>query len=188
MKYIATQLLRFCLHIIILYSCICISLLNKTFYNAPTYTLIGKFYTRTFHPAMCSLIYCWNVCYCIYQHRYSSALFIHFGWFSSKTVFFTSKLLLSVAQLALFLAAPGSAWLHLRRAVLTSVASVEEYDDWCLYHSDSAWFAPRLSAEPWNLALRLMFILRICCTVCTPSSQHYYRKLNFRQGKNVNCH
>ena len=51
------------------------------------------------------------------------------GGSAAKQCFSPQNFLLSVAQSALFLAAPGSAWLHLRRAVLTSVASVEEYDD-----------------------------------------------------------
>lgn len=60
------------------------------------------------------------------------------------TVFFTSKHSLSEPQSALIslvLAAPGSAPLHLRRAGLTSVASVEECDECCLYHSDSTLLA-----------------------------------------------
>lgn len=69
------------------------------------------------------------------------------------TVFFTSKHSVSgpVSSDFLGLAAPGSAPLHLRRAGLTSVASVEECDECCLYHSDSAilaGFAPRQSAPP----------------------------------------
>lgn len=127
---------------------------------------------------MCSLICCWNACYCIHQHTYSSGLFIHFGWCSSADeemvrsllnsnfLFFTSKHSLSVPQSALIssvLPAPGSGPMHLRRAGLTSVASVEECDECCLYPSDStilAWFKPRRSAPPWCLRLRLMFILR----------------------------
>ncbi len=59
-------------------------------------------------------------------------------------LFFSSKCFLVSAPVSSGfhgLAAPGSAPLHLRRAGLTSVASVEECDECFLYHSDSAIFA-----------------------------------------------
>lgn len=66
------------------------------------------------------------------------------------------------------MAAPGSAPLHLRRAGLTSVASVEECDDCRLYHSDSEThegFALRRSAPPWCWETRPMFLLRSVLSV-----------------------
>lgn len=138
----------------------------------------GNSTASTFHTAMCTLICCWNACYCIHQHTYSSGLFIHFGWcgaadeemvrslLNSIFLFFTSKHSPSLpqpARVSSVLPAPGSAPMRLRRAALTSVASGEECDECCLYRSDSsilAWFKPRRSAPPWCLGLRLMFILR----------------------------
>lgn len=40
---------------------------------------------NTFHTATYGQIYCWKACYCINQHGYSSALFIHFGWCWQQT-------------------------------------------------------------------------------------------------------
>lgn len=71
-----------------------------------------------------------------------------------ETLFFTSKHSLVTAPVSTDfpgLAAPGSALLHSRRAGLMSVASVEECDDFCLYHSDVATLVrlvPRRSAPP----------------------------------------
>lgn len=174
-----------------------ISFLNETLHTAtPTWTLIGNFSVSTFHTAMCSLIYCWNVCCSIYQHGYSSALFIHFGWCEQQTrkQYFSPQnvLLVSAPVSSDFhgLASPGSAPLHLRRAGLTSVASVEECDDCRLYHSDSAalaWFAPGRSAPPWCLGLRLIFILRgFFFMFAVPAAQHYYTKCHLRQEKKYN--
>lgn len=89
-----------------------ISFFNETLHTVtPTWTLIGNFSVSTFHTAMCSLMYCWNACYCLYQHGYSSALFIHFGWCEQqmrKQYFSPQNVLLSVPQSALI----STVWLH----------------------------------------------------------------------------
>lgn len=128
------------------------------------------------HTARCSLILCWNMCYCIHQHIYSSALFTHFGWRGADEEIVRILLIqkhfspqsfhcqcAQSAPTSLVLATPGSAPLHLRRAGLTSAACVEECHECCLYHTDSvilAGSAPRQSNPLWCFWLRLIFRLR----------------------------
>lgn len=73
----------------------------------------------------------------IYQCSYSMVLITQFGWCThQKRPFF---IWVPVSSAFPCLAAPGSAPLPLRLAGLTSVASAEECDDCCLYHSDNTY-------------------------------------------------
>lgn len=92
-----------------------------------------------------------RACLWIYQCWYSSGLIAQFGWCThQKRPFFICA---PVSSIFPCLAAAGSARLLLRRAALTSVASVEECDDSCLHHSDNTY--PETICSTLTLVVRL---------------------------------
>lgn len=145
---------------------------------------MGNFNTSTFHTAMCCLICSWNACYCMYQHRYSSALFIHFGWCEQQTRKWEEFCSFdSIFHLRAFSCQCPSQlsfpWFGRTRfssaafkACCSYVCGICVGMWWMLSVPFWQCYTCRQSAPPWCLGPRLMFILRFlkCLNIITQIS------------------